>query len=220
MAIVELGASGSALPYFERAAGLRPTGIALTQAARCLRDLGRLDEAERVYREAMTATGGGSGHALVGLIAVLCDLRRYEEALPLAKQAAIDYPDSAPAQSVAARCLDEFVEILESSGRASSGHVDVVRGQADALRLRARELEPEAAADALRRRRERTFPVHALYPQTLAAASGMHVDHACSGGDPNAGVGAVGTADEEPGRAKPGALRRLLRILMRWGSDA
>jgi tetratricopeptide (TPR) repeat protein len=119
LAIFETGAAGVALPYFERAAAIRETGIALTQIGRCQRDLGQLAEAEEAFRAARVTPGASDRHALLGLIAVLCDQRKYESALPLAQQAVTDYPDSAPALSVAARCVTEFADVLQSSGRAN-----------------------------------------------------------------------------------------------------
>jgi tetratricopeptide (TPR) repeat protein len=219
LAIAETGASAIALPYFERAAELRETGVVLTQIGKCKRDLGRLDEAEEAYRCARDAPGGSDRHALLGLIAVLCDQRNYESALPLAKQAAIDYPDCPPALTVAARCIEEFAAVLAGSGRASREHIERVKLEAQSLRDRARELEPEAEADLRRRRRERTFPIHSL------SATPERWPHNLGSGDRDAHADVTDSGDEdrfdgqERMKALPerrvSRLRRLVELITR-----
>ena len=222
MAVAEIGATEIALPYFERAASLRPTGIALTHVGRSLRDLGRLNEAESVYRTAIDSSGSSTGHAIVGLIAVLCDLRRYEDALPLAQKAAVDHPDNPAALTVAARCLEEFVDVLDHSDRGARQQLALVRMQAAALRNRARALEPTSESERMHRRRERTFPVHSLYARPsgapgqpdVADQSQTHVEAA-----PLRSPAPDGSSLETETKHAPtaGLLRRLWATLWRRG---
>jgi tetratricopeptide (TPR) repeat protein len=159
----EAGATQLALSYFEHAVTLRATSIALAQKAKCLRDLGRDAEAVSALREAVAAPGGGSGHARVLLIAVLCDAREYDEALQLANQAAVDEPQNPAVLNVTARVLEELADTL-ARGSASAEQLAGVRAQARRLRATAREVEPEDATQRLRRRRERAFPLHSITP--------------------------------------------------------
>jgi hypothetical protein len=94
--------------------------------------------------------------ALVGLAAVLCDLRDYEEALPLAERAiALDSANPAALQ-IAARCCGELAAVLERSGVVSHPGLAQVRQQAKRWAELAAAAQHEPAADHLRRRRERT----------------------------------------------------------------
>ena len=207
LAISDAGASVLALSYFDRAATLRPTPVALTKKGRCLRDLGRLEEAEDAYRHALEA-GGTTGHALVGLIAVLCDLRCYEDALPLARQAAADHPDNPAALTVAARCLDEFADVLSRSDQTNGEQLALAKVQARDLRDRARELDPSDESDRLHRQRERAFPVHSIAPIAVESPEALSAGR----GEGDQGSAAV-TASKPGGlRLRIGLLRRL-RVL-------
>jgi hypothetical protein len=112
------------------------------------------------------------GTLSVGLIAVLCDQRRYETALPFAQRAVMEHPDSAPAQTVAARCFDEFAATLGAGDGTSSAALEPVRRVAAEMRRRARELEPREPAEALQWRRERPFPPPVVYAHALTANAG------------------------------------------------
>jgi tetratricopeptide (TPR) repeat protein len=70
MTYAEVGATKLALTYFERAVELRPTALVLNQQARCLRDLGRLEQSEAAYRLALEQ--GGPAPSTPGLGWSLC----------------------------------------------------------------------------------------------------------------------------------------------------
>jgi tetratricopeptide (TPR) repeat protein len=207
LAYAEFGASAVAVTYFDRALALRPTTIAHTNRGRCLRDLGRLDEAEVTYRQALDIDAH-AGYALVGLVAVLCDLRRYEEALPLARQAAVDQPENPAALTVAARCLDEFADVISRSESASPDHVSVVKRQAKELRERALALEPVPQADSLRRLRGRVFVGHSLVAPSLTDA-----EETDAGRDPCPSSGAESTPERPSSNH---FWRRVSALVRRW----
>ncbi|HEY5199161.1 MAG TPA: tetratricopeptide repeat protein [Solirubrobacteraceae bacterium] len=160
MAASEAGVTALALCYFERAVQLRSTPYALSHQGRCLRDLGRLEEALAAYRSAMKAIGG-KDYARVGLATVLCDLGQHAEALPLAKVAAEGEPDSPAALRVLARCLDEHAEALKESP-ADRACLPFIRDFARDLRAKARALDPVSQGERKRVRRETAFPLHSV----------------------------------------------------------
>jgi tetratricopeptide (TPR) repeat protein len=156
----ERGAAGLALAYFERAITLRRSGYALTKRGKCLRDLGRLDEAALTYRQAMECGGRSFGFARLGLVAVLCDLREYSEASVLAEAAAEEEPDNPAVASVVLRCLEECRGALEQS--VDPRYIDQARIEARDLRAHTQTIDPVPAAERLRQRRERVLPQYVI----------------------------------------------------------
>jgi tetratricopeptide (TPR) repeat protein len=162
-AAAEAGVSALALSYFTRAAELRSTSIALAQQGKCLRNLGRHAEALDALLEAHQAPGGSRGHVRVSLITALCDMRRYEEALPLATQAQLEEPDNAAVLKVTARVLEELSETL-SRGSVNGGELSGPLAQARRMRARARELDGARSTERAQQRRDRAFPLHSVMP--------------------------------------------------------
>jgi tetratricopeptide (TPR) repeat protein len=203
------GATALALAYFERARSLRPTGYALAQCGKCLRDLGRLEDAAEMYSQALEHETGSASHARVGYIAVLCDLRRYEEALPLAQAAAAEDPTNPAALNVAARCVDELAGTLANGGTVDPAHLQRVRTMAAGFRARAAELEPVRSSERLRQRRERAFPLHSIAPPTMPEMVPVEQAH----GRPLSPAPPM--IDDSPSAEPPvgGLLTRLLRAL-------
>lgn len=156
----DAGAIELATRYFERANSLRPTRYGCTQLGVCYRDLGRLAEAESALRAALELPGSND-YARTALVAVLCDLRKYDVAMPLAQKAVERGPDNSAALMVAARVLEEVAETMERSTAAPTD-MSLARRQAADLRERARSLEPQESAERLRARRDRAFPVHTI----------------------------------------------------------
>lgn len=160
MAASDVGVTALALCYFERAVQLRSTPFALSHQGRCLRDLGRLEEALAAYRSAMAAIGGKE-YARVGLAVVLCDLARHAEALPLAQEAAEGEPENPVALRVLARCLDEQADSLRGSP-VDRSCLPLIREAARSLREKARALDPVSQTERKRIRRETAFPLHSV----------------------------------------------------------
>jgi tetratricopeptide (TPR) repeat protein len=208
-AAMEHGATVLALSYFERARALRATGYALAQCGKCLRDLGRLEDAAEAYSQALEHESGSASHARVGFIAVLCDLHRYEEALPLAQAAAAEDPTNPAALNVAARCLDELAGTLARGATVDPAYLEQVRTMAAGFRARAAELEPVPSSERLRQRRDRAFPLHKIVPPTEPEMVPVEQVH----GRPLASAAAPMTSDPPSERPVEGLLARLLRAL-------
>lgn len=152
---LERGLPRVAVSYLSHASSLRETQYALGRLAKAHRDLGELEAARSALEQALDLPGGEDTHCLIALVAVLCDLRDYESALPLAQRAAIAEPPSAAALTVAARCLREFAAVLGRSEYIDQSSVAAVIADAKALTDQAARLEPEAREAFLTRRRER-----------------------------------------------------------------
>ncbi|HEU4973981.1 MAG TPA: hypothetical protein VFT50_02745 [Baekduia sp.] len=175
-AIVDPGSSVAALPYFERAVALRPTSIALTQQGKCLRDLGRTDEARVAYRRAVTASGG-RGHARVSLIALLVESEEFIEAMELSEQAFAEEPGNPAVLNVYASSIEGLASRSPAGQLMSRQHREALLQRVRDLRLEARELEPEARAEWLQRRRDRTFPVHSIAPSEATPVVSVEQSH-------------------------------------------
>jgi tetratricopeptide (TPR) repeat protein len=151
---LEEGAPLAAVPYLERAVRARSTQYALVRLGQVLRNLGRLDEARARYEEALALPEDQKGFAHVGLAAVLCDLRDYEAALPVASEAVSRDPSNPAALNVAARCCRELLVLLEREG-AEAMYVEAVRSRTKQFEAQAAQADPVPAAERLRLRRER-----------------------------------------------------------------
>jgi tetratricopeptide (TPR) repeat protein len=161
LAAREYGAPLLASRYLTRAVALRATQFALVQLAALQRDLGLARDAEDSYRRALSLPGTSEVFAKVGLAAVLCDERKYEEALELAREALDAHPQNAAALAVAARALEEVLQTLGPGVDAEAAKE--VRRRASGFRQTAAQFEPESE-DWLRERRNRAIPLHLVTP--------------------------------------------------------
>jgi tetratricopeptide (TPR) repeat protein len=152
---LESGFSAAALPYFERAAALRPTRFVLVQLAKTQRDQGRSKDARETLLRARERPDGEDAYVLVSLAASLCDLGEHGAALEVARDAVRLNPEDSAALSVYSRTMNEALGALAKHDHIDPEAIRLGRIEASKVAARASNARPADAPDLRERRRRR-----------------------------------------------------------------